>query len=136
MARCRLWIWPFLIAAAFLIRPAYDLCFLLVALATANLMAVLLTRPGGFSLGWPGRHLRVAGKLSYSIYLIHQPLLWLVPVSVERLLVGHEIHPLAAYASCMASWGLVMLLSWGFYRLVELPSIDLGKWFVQRSTAR
>ncbi len=135
MTRCRLWIWPFLIAAAFFIRPAFELCFLLVALATANLMAVLLTRPGGLSLGWLGRHLRVAGKLSYSIYLIHQPLLCLVPVSIERLLVGHEIHPLAAYASCMAAWGPVMLLSWGFYRFVEVPSIDLGKRFVQRLTA-
>jgi len=136
MARCPLWIWPFLIAVSYLIRPAFDLCFLLVALATANLMAVLLTRPGGFSLGWLGRHLRVAGKFSYSIYLIHQPILMLVPVSVERLLFGHELHPLAYYASCMAAWGPVMLLSWGYYRFVEVPSIDLGKRFVQRSTAR
>jgi predicted alpha/beta hydrolase len=53
----------------------------------------------------------------------------------SALLVGHEIHPLASYASCMAAWGPMMLLSWGFYRIVEVPSIDMGKRFVQRSTA-
>ena len=136
MSRMRAWIWAPLIVAAYLIRPAYDLCFLLVALCTTNVMAVLLARPrAGSSAGWLGRHFRFAGKLSYSIYLIHQPLLWIVRVSVIRLLVGHPISSLATYACCMAAWGLLMLPSWVFYRFVELPSIDLGKWYVRRSTS-
>jgi hypothetical protein len=33
----------------------------------------------------------------------------------------------------MAAWGLLMLPSWAFYRFAELPSTDLGKWYVRKS---
>ena len=128
MRRIPIAVWPPLIFAAYLLRPAFELCFVLIACCTANVMAWFLTHPGaGRSTAWPSRHMRFAGKLSYSIYLIHQPILWAVPIVVGRYLVGSELPPLAAYASCAASWGLVLIPAWLFFRWVEMPSIEAGK---------
>ena len=72
-------------------------------------------------------HLAAIGVLSYSIYLLHEPLLNSVPWAVHRAFPGYRIHPLLMFAFSLAAWWPILLLSWVFYRYVERPSIRLGK---------
>lgn len=67
-------------------------------------------------------HLRVVhslGKMSYSVYLLH----FIVLLFCVHLLYG-KVPMLGILGICLA---LVILASWGFYRWVEIPSIDLGR---------
>jgi len=70
-------------------------------------------------------HLRVAGIWSYSIYLLHQPLLHVIAGASS--LLTRELHPLLVFSLCVSSWLLILPLSNLWYRVVELPSIEQGK---------
>ena len=72
------------------------------------------------------QHLINAGILSYSIYLLHQPIL-LAIVQILHLLPTSWISPYLLFGGCCLSWQLVILISQKFYEFVEIPSITLGK---------
>jgi hypothetical protein len=36
------------------------------------------------------------------------------------------------FVSCLFSWVPILLVSWGFYRTIKLPSIDIGKRIIQK----
>ena len=133
LRKCPVWIWVVLVIVSYLIRPLAPFCFLFVALSTANLITYLLVHPGT-RLGLPGfvrSHLRSVGVLSYSVYLLHEPLILIVPWAMGKAFPGGYLNPAVTFVICLASWPLVLLLSWLFYRVVELPSISAGKWFVR-----
>jgi peptidoglycan/LPS O-acetylase OafA/YrhL len=71
------------------------------------------------------------GTVSYSMYLIHQPLLGLVPRFLKILIPGQK-HPLLCFAACLASLYPIFVASGWIYRHFELPSIALGKRISQR----
>jgi peptidoglycan/LPS O-acetylase OafA/YrhL len=124
-----LWIWPVLTVIAFFIKPLFPFVFLLAALSTAGVIAFLLSHP---SLSVPvprfvRDHLRGVGVLSYSIYLLHEPLLNAVPWTLRKAFPGHHFSQILTFGSCMAAWCPILLLSWAFYRYVEQPSIRMGK---------
>jgi peptidoglycan/LPS O-acetylase OafA/YrhL len=76
------------------------------------------------------RWLGALGLVSYSVYLIHQPLVRLVP-KVYNLL-GVEPPNVVVFVTCIVS---IVPLFWCariMRRLVELPSIDLGNHLLAR----
>jgi peptidoglycan/LPS O-acetylase OafA/YrhL len=136
---CPLWVWPVFTVVFFFIKPLYGLCFLTIALFTANVIAYLArTENAGqanesriFGWGYLARHIRWVGVISYSVYLLHQPFTWFMPHIFSRLFPAHPVHPLVMLASFGLEWPLILLMSYFFYRYVEQPSIHWGKWFIR-----
>ena len=124
-----LWIWPVLSVASFFIKPFFPFLFLVAALSTASVIAFLVTHPA-FAVPVPRvvcDHLRRVGVLSYSIYLLHEPLLNSVPWALRKVLPGYHFHQVLTFGCCLAAWWPILLFSWAFYRYVERPSIRVGK---------
>jgi peptidoglycan/LPS O-acetylase OafA/YrhL len=127
-------VWLTLAIAADLIRPLNIFSFTLVALTTAAAIARMLDARSGREVrrrpaarGILLEHVRLAGVYSYSIYLIHHPIVAAWPRLVRAVLPGADAHPLLMYACCLASWAVIVPLSGFMYRSVELPAIDWGK---------
>lgn len=89
---------------------------LLLALALACTMVGFALWEKSVSLPWPG-WLLLIGNASYSIYLIHNPLVSVTQRVAARM--GLE------WAGAMV-FGVVLsvLAGYGYYRLVERPSLD------------
>jgi peptidoglycan/LPS O-acetylase OafA/YrhL len=126
------------IFAAYFLKPATIFMFPLAALFTAGLIIYMLA--GAQALAdppvsyWPSRVLAELGVVSYSFYLLHQPLVGLVPRVFKRLIPGNT-HYLVCFVGCLAMLGPIYLLSKLFYRVVETPSISAGKWFIKKQRA-
>jgi peptidoglycan/LPS O-acetylase OafA/YrhL len=72
------------------------------------------------------RHLSFVGVISYSLYLVHQPLLLrLTPVIMAKLNLASSVE--SRLLAAVLAWPVVLLLSWGLYHWLELPSIRLGQ---------
>ena len=66
------------------------------------------------------------GEISYSFYLIHWVLIQLVLWAFRsKLLAANFAIPVVAFG-----WLICVALAWVLYRLVELPSRRMGRWFV------
>ncbi len=132
-----LWLWPSITLLCYFIKPLFYFCFVSIALSTANIMAYLLSRPisprrqKNFALASLSRHLGWIGVISYSVYLIHDPLISLVPILLKTLFPASNIFPTINFICCLLIWPFVLFVSYGFYRWVEKPSIKLGKWFIR-----
>lgn len=87
--------------------------------------------------GNPAMH--YLGERSYSIYLLHPLVIWLMRPRLQgmyELLVG-SIGAFGAWMACAAVLLAVLLvLCEASYRLVELPGIQLGGWFNRRRQLR
>ena len=106
-------------------KPLASMSFLLFALLTAGVIARLLIRTDG-QLHIPDAlrtHLQQVGLWSFSLYLLHQPLLAAVP----KFTSGAHLHPLLLFILCLTSWVLIVPLARFSYHLCELPSVALGK---------
>ena len=137
MGRFPLYIWPVAMLACWYVKPLFWFVFSIAALGTTNIIAHLLTHPSG---KWPlprflTEHVRFTGIMSYSIYLLHQPLVMRVPHLLEKYLPNVHFPQLAVYGICMLSWGLILIPCWLLYRYGELPSIDYGKRYIKRLRA-
>jgi len=125
-------LWPVLAVSCYFWKPLFPFCFTLAALSTAVFISHFLTRPtpalsqGGIQ-GLVLRHLAWVGTVSYSAYLIHQPLVEQMPGILHRVLPAENIPSLACYAFSVLSWFPILALSYLLYRWVELPSIAWGK---------
>lgn len=68
--------------------------------------------------------LRVLGKISYALFLVHFPILMLVNAAFERL----DLHsPLAGSLAMIVSWILSILTAGVFYRHIEKPTMRFFK---------
>jgi peptidoglycan/LPS O-acetylase OafA/YrhL len=132
--RWPLWVWPLGVVASALFQPLYPLGFLLTALATTVWIAHLVARPDPFRRipDFLIRHLTFLGAVSYSFYLIHQPLVNSIPHLLKRILPETEIPSLFLYGLCFAIYPFILLLSALIYRWVELPAIAAGKLRIRR----
>jgi peptidoglycan/LPS O-acetylase OafA/YrhL len=75
--------------------------------------------------------LRFLGKISYSTYLIHFPLIWLAKAFVVR--IAPEISRQAMAVSLLVIVIPLTLISSAFlYRFIEKPGIDLGRRLTSR----
>lgn len=124
--------WPVLpwLAAALgvtFFRPTDSLSFLLFSLVTVIVIAKVLAGRVLVPDGVVFRHLRFAGIVSYSFYLLHQPLVASVPRALHSLFPGQAFHPVLVLAVCLLLWPVALGISRLAYSALELPSIRLGK---------
>ena len=73
------------------------------------------------------------GQISYSLYLLHAIVLFLIPRAVPDL--GTRT-PLVRAATGLAYLIVVLGLAWASYRMVELPGQALGRRLVARLSHR
>lgn len=109
------------------VKPLFFLVFPCVALTTAALAAHLASRsaaarePGLLARAFAG-----TGVISYSLYLLHGPLLAWAANHLRAAFPGFATPwtvSLCLLAFCVPLFGV----SWLFYRWMELPGIALGK---------
>jgi peptidoglycan/LPS O-acetylase OafA/YrhL len=127
-------LWVALLIAADLFKPLGEFSFTFAALATAAVIARILS-----SQRYPtanraserkhiiAEHARFVGKCSYSIYLIHHPVLEAWPRLVRFVWPNVGAYPIVMYVCCLGSWLAILPISWAMYRCVELPAIEMGK---------
>ena len=132
LSRFPLWITLTAFVLAVLFSDREKFAFLFGALAGANFIARYLRvphRPGGFLTSRVGEHLRTVGLISYSLYLLHEPFLDLLPWLLGP---AWNHRPLALMLLSLAEWPFILPVAWCFYRAVELPSIAWGKRVIGR----
>ena len=113
-------LWPVLTIVPACFAPAFtSFSFLFGALSTASWIAWALSRESLPAVGPRPAFLPFVGACSYSIYLLHQPLLraWSMP----------QLPPLLNLLWLLLASVPIVLLGHAAYRFVELPSIALGK---------
>ena len=118
------------IAAAYFFKPAIPLLFPLAAVLSAGVLIRSVTGLDVDSVGRrsnrAGRYLAALGAVSYSFYLIHQPLVDLVPRLLLRVSPSLQ-HPLIGFAGCLLALIPLYQLSRLLFRWVEEPGIAAGK---------
>lgn len=95
--------------------------------AAAILIALVVARREAF--GWlAARPLVVLGDISYSVYLLHFPVMAAVAIVGGGMLGlwAFSIWPLSALALMLVTLAITLPLAWFSYRWVELPGIALG----------
>lgn len=98
---------------------------LAVTLATG--LAIYWADRTGLAQRWPtSRTVAYLGRTSYSLFLIHYPVL--VAISALWAWLGGDSEPTAALASFVA-YLASLLAADAFYRVVELPALRLSRWF-------
>ncbi len=131
-------LWPVLLVGFYFYRPLVPFCYTLAALSSIYLMSWCLGRsthaaPLTVWFKYPLEHLRWAGIVSYSAYLLHQPLVNTIPRMVAFVFRHHPIPDLLMIACCFSAWLPIFGLSYLVYHYIEQPSIALGKWMVNRT---
>lgn len=100
---------------------------LLTAIAIERLMTQKWTLPSNRYFRHVWAHLSLLGVVSYSFYLIHQPLIELTGKMITKVFPDMFIHPLLKYTLCLGWYPVLFVCSWVLYRSIEQPSIQLGK---------
>jgi len=131
-ARIPIWFFPVtvvLTSAAAWLQPFF---FTLASLATVVAITRCLNSENApsSSVSWWTRYLRYAGTISYSMYLLHQPFVYAVADRLHHTRIGG--HPFLILLLTAAFWFPILFLAWCFYRLLEEPSIALGKWVISK----
>ena len=128
--RIPVWLFPAVWIAGPLVFPLLgSFGFLFAALATTVVIARFLNlepetkESPGFLLA----HLRTLGMVSYSFYLLHQPLLNAVPLLVKRFAPNWTPHELTLYFICLLSYPVIYLVSRASFRWTEHPAIAAGR---------
>lgn len=129
-------LWVFLVVAAYFARPLFPFCFMFSAVLTTAVISKYLSagraehRPPNFWREW----LRHIGIYSYSIYLLHQPLVGIFASHLTRWLPG--IQPLGKLLCCISFGVVIFLLAAGWYRFIEVPGVTFGKKIIQKIAAK
>lgn len=121
-------IWLFLGVVSYVLKPLSSLPFLFFAMMTTSWLAQRLISNGRnhFEFLGIGNHLKNVGLWSYSIYLLHQPMLSYLKgylTSTNSFLS----HPLVRLIASICVWFLVVPVGAGFFRFCEKPSANLGR---------
>ena len=123
-----------LVILTWFVRPCEHFQFSAVAIATASILAHAITFKTGSeavvsspqSLGI--RILAFFGTISYSLYLIHQPL---ISVANKLLLkIAGKLEATSAFLILGLSLVPIGVCAWLFYRFVEVPSMRQAKKFL------
>jgi peptidoglycan/LPS O-acetylase OafA/YrhL len=97
----------------------------------ARSVITLLVIGGSFAIGMACRHRRVPrslaglGLISYSVYLIHVPLIGLLAPALTAL--GDRLHGPGELVAVAGFLALLFGLSWLTYRYIEVPGQRLGR---------
>jgi peptidoglycan/LPS O-acetylase OafA/YrhL len=142
------WVWTCAFLLTSVVRPLSDLGFFFGAMLAANLLARQLTASApaaGRALSTPAtsareprwkRHLHSAGLWSFSIYLVHEPLLEAFSRTVSPRLAGVPGGQWLVFLANAGLWFAIVPLGALLYRWVELPSIALGEKFLRPASAQ
>jgi len=128
-----------------LFKPTSNFSFLAFSLATGIAIDRLISKrwelPKNLLFGYVWKHLSFLGLVSYSFYLFHQPIVnqAICPLATHPRLTRmledyfsvstdfHDLHPLVKFFICCAWYPAILALACLIYRVVERPSIELGK---------
>jgi peptidoglycan/LPS O-acetylase OafA/YrhL len=130
-----LWLFPVLMVAVDFFQPTSYLSFTFAALTGAVVLSRMIEKERSapvteakkpfFLKEMVLRHLAFLGVVSYSFYLLHQPLLLFTAKLFRTQLSG---QPNVLWVIVVAlSYLPILGLSWAMYRAVELPGIGLGR---------
>jgi len=120
---------------AYLFRPASSFVFTGASLITTWLLCYLLNHREERAAWIPQflkNHLKLAGVLSYSIYLYHLTLNGLILTFIRTHIPAHVLKHFVVLGILGAGWFPGLLFCWLYYRGVELPSIEIGKRIIHR----
>jgi hypothetical protein len=56
----------------------------------------------------------------------------MIPLALRKLFPESRFSPMLMFVCCLFSWVPILFASWGFYRTVELPTIDIAKRILQK----
>jgi peptidoglycan/LPS O-acetylase OafA/YrhL len=132
LAKSPVWLWALLVIGAYFARPLDPFFFMLSAVLATSVISKYLSasradvRPPNFLL----EQLRRTGVYSYSIYLLHQPLLEMFGKNLTHFVPG--MPPLLKFLCCVSFWLIVMPLAAIWHRLIEVPGVALGKKIIQK----
>ncbi len=126
-----------LVAIVAILLPFFKLTTPFVFLSFAWLAAITIERlivakwsgpdsPEGL-LGRCWSHLGALGMVSYSFYLIHQPMIGLTNRVLNYVLPGTISHQLLSFCVYVSSYPIVYFISLLIYKRIEQPSINFGK---------
>ena len=126
--------WLALAIFSYFVKPLDSFRFLLFAVLTAVVTSKLLSgaRP---KIKVPALSLDILRKIglwSYSIYLLHQPLLDIYSIAIFWFVPGKYCSAPIAFLLIVATWLAVIPFSILWYKLFELPGIALGKRIIQK----
>lgn len=130
-------LWLALAIISYFVKPLDSFLFLLFAVTTAVVASKFLSgaceiRVPAFLLGI----LRKAGLWSYSIYLLHQPLIGVFFFAIIVFLPGeHYSYPIRLLLVGV-TWLAVIPFGILWHELFERPSIALGKRIIEKITIR
>ena len=120
---------------AFTVIFSFPLFATATAVACSRLLSSQWSLPQHGVSGALSRHFAFLGTISYSFYLIHQPLLEkIAPFFLAHSFSCCRSSMLAGYFVGLFSYIPIMLLSYICYRWVEVRSIGIGKRFQLRGT--
>jgi peptidoglycan/LPS O-acetylase OafA/YrhL len=103
-------------------------------IAAAALIAIIYSRPEQFSL-LRARFPRFLGDISYSVYILHLPIMAFVAVLISKTLHLAQIQSggiLAMMMLTLLTTGAAIAVGAISYRYVELPGIRLGRIVIAR----
>lgn len=128
-------LWLALAVASYFVKPLAPFMFLLFAVATAVATGKLLAGAASKTEApaFPPGLLKRIGLWSYSIYLLHQPLLNICSDAVARTVPGEYRSATVTFLLLVAAWLAVIPFSYLWYRVFELPGIALGKRIIAKS---
>jgi len=125
--------WFALAIGSYFIKPLYPFLFLLFAVLTTVMTGKLLTRSAvqrpRLSLGL----LKQIGLWSYSLYLLHQPLLNTYSLIINWLLPPQAATAPLVFLLILCSWLIIVPFSKLWHDCFELPGIAWGKQIIQKS---
>ena len=127
-------LWPLLGVVCYFIKPLAGFRFLFFALATAVVVSKLLAcaRPEAKAPSFWSGLLQKIGLWSYSLYLLHQPLLNVYSYAINWLAPEEFRLAPIAFVLVVVSWWAVIPFSVLWCQVFELPGIALGKRLIQK----
>jgi peptidoglycan/LPS O-acetylase OafA/YrhL len=119
------WLLPAILTSEW---PAHEFSFSLFALFIASVISRCLSQgSSGERKSYLGRFIRRTGLYSYSIYLIHGPIMIAVVSLSAACFTWIGTQTFMAFAIALASWLITFPLGALMYYWVEKPGIALGK---------
>lgn len=124
-----------LVLMAYFVRPLSSFFFLFSAVTTAVAISKYLAG-SRLAIRVPRflpEQLRRAGVYSYSIYLLHQPMLTWFAMGLAYFIPA--VPELVKFFCCAGFWLVIMPLAGIWYRFIEVPGVALGKRLIQKMTS-
>jgi len=120
--------WLLLGVGTYFVKPFVTFTFFFFALFTAALISKLLRDDRKIPYqNVLFDHLRIVGMCSYSMYLLHQPLLISLLIFLQDHKVNMHFQPVVLVLIFFSTYPIVLAVSWIYFRYCETPSIALGK---------